>query len=154
MRFFRGLGAFAIGLTAVFASAYLSSMFTDVTSEWYLALNKPVFMPTGKVFMIAWIIIYVLSALCVTVSIAKKPLRSSLILWAILLAFNVVWCLVFFKLHLTLFALSILLVQLATVAVLVNYYIKYTGELWIAVIPVTAWYAFALILNFAIVILN
>lgn len=63
---------FAVTITALFA--LLSSYFTDTSSEWYMALEKPSIQPPPIVFAIAWPIIYVLFAASFSVFAHQKQM--------------------------------------------------------------------------------
>ena len=69
-------------------------------------------------------------------------------MWGLVGLLNVLWCAAFFMLELPLFALSVLIVEIALLSVLTDFYIRNTKYLWIAMIPILAWYLFATILNF------
>ncbi|MFI3229667.1 MAG: TspO/MBR family protein [Bacillota bacterium] len=154
MKQFKTLISFAIALAYVFVVGYASTLLTTPDSNWYLALAKPDYMPPNYVFPIAWGLCYAFMAIAITATVTKKALRRALLVWGVLGILNILWCLAFFTLHLTYFSLLVLALQVAVVIILTTFYIKHTKYLWITMIPLLAWYIYALLLNFGILILN
>lgn len=154
MKLFKKLIAAAAGLAYIFVVGYCSGILTDTATEFYTGLQQAPFLPPDAAFPIVWSIIYVLLGILVAVGVYRPELRKSLLLLGGLGALNILWCATFFVWQSPLAALGILAVQLVVVLVLTGFYIRNTPWLWLAMIPVAAWYVYAFLLNYAVVLLN
>ena len=131
MKTYVRLLSFTAAMGFVFVTAYASGLLIDLESaSWQAIAPKITLLPSGKVFQWAWIAV-----------------RGVLPLWGLVGLLNVLWCAAFFMLELPLFALSVLIVEIALLSVLTDFYIRNTKYLWTAMIPILAWYIFAATLN-------
>ncbi|MGQ0659722.1 TspO/MBR family protein [Sphingosinicella sp.] len=133
-------------------SAYLSN--AGISNGWYLALQKPDFMPPSGVFGIAWTILYVLLGLSLAMVLHAKgaPRRSrALALFAVQLALNFAWMPAFFAWHRVDIALSIVAAMLVGTAalILVGWRIRVVAGLLLY--PYLGWLMFVGLLNYEIV---
>lgn len=133
-------------------SGYLSN--SGYSNAWFLALQKPSFMPPGWVFGVAWTILYILLGLSLAMVLHAKgaPKRSrALALFAVQLALNYAWSPVFFAWHRVDIALSIMAAMLVgTVAlILIVWRIRVVAGLLLY--PYLGWLMFAALLNYEIV---
>ncbi len=144
----------AIAVLAVTLTAVVSSLFVRTDTEWYLSLIKPDFYPQPIVFMVAWTIVYALTAAVIAISLIKgAPKKISSLLFS-QLALQILWCLLFFKLCLPGAAFALLAVLLAINLLIEIWLMKWNETAaWLYVFPV-AWFAFATVLNYAILMLN
>ena len=149
MKTYVKLLSFTAAMGFVFVTAYASGLLIDLESaSWQAIAPKIALLPSGKVFQWAWITVYALFVVLLTPTVANRRYRGVLPLWGLVGLLNVLWCAAFFMLELPLFALSVLIVEIALLSVLTDFYIRNTKYLWIAMIPILAWYLFATILNF------
>lgn len=122
---------------------------------WYADLLKPSFNPPNWVFAPVWTTLYVLMAIAAwrvwRVTGTRAP---EMALYAVQLALNLLWSVLFFGLHRILWALAdlglLLVAVLATLAVFWRRD-RMAGAL---LIPYLAWSGFAFLLNLAIWRLN
>ncbi len=137
----------------------LGSIFTQPSIEtWYVDLIKPAFNPPNWIFGPIWTILYIMMAIAVfyiwkEIHKHKKAKIAFWIFWGHLLL-NFLWSVLFFGLHNILFAfidIVLLFVVLIYLVYLFSKINKIAGNL---LIPYAAWIAFAMILNFSILILN
>ena len=125
---------------------------------WYAALNKPVFTPPGWVFGPAWTILYILMGISLYLILQKgldKPMvRQGVILFAVQLALNFLWSIVFFGMHAIFFALVVIILLFVLVlATSISFFRVSKPAGWL-LIPYLCWLGFASVLNATIWILN
>lgn len=148
------LWAIALGLSYVVFVSFISALVVDTNSEWYIALNKPTYMPPKIVFSIVWGLVYVIFCVTFAEMWAKKP-RVNIVVGYILLGLvNIFYLAIFFRCHSTLGGL-----MLCILGSMIAFYITFelirhnfiTSYLFILAI---LWYIFASVLSYSIVILN
>lgn len=140
----------------IIAVAALGSVFTALGQEWYSTLSRPSEWPPNYLFPIVWSAIYILVffALCYCIKENIPNLKKIIIVAAINGVLNILWCLVFFTLHLTFLGQVIIIVNLfAAIALAIEIYKN--SQLWgylLTIYPL--WVSIATALNLAIWILN
>ncbi len=145
----------AIPLTVGIASAALTKDSMDV----YGKLNSPPLAPPAFLFPIVWTVLFVLmgvSSAMIYLHREKNPTPATkgLIYYAISLALNFAWSIVFFNLQAAFFALLVLIVLLYCI---IRTILEYRKVLPIAAylqIPYALWVIFAGYLNTGIWLLN
>lgn len=124
---------------------------------WYQALEKPSFNPPDWVFAPVWTTLYVLMAIAgwrVWRRARFKGARKALMVFAVQLALNLVWSLIFFGLQqigLALVEIVILLLAIIATTVLFWRIDRWAGALFV---PYVLWVAFATALNASLWLLN
>ncbi|MEV0583197.1 TspO/MBR family protein [Nonomuraea sp. NPDC050310] len=151
----RNRRAAAGAILAVAATAVAGTLATDTKSAWYRRLRKPSWQPPGPVFGLVWTPVYALIgyAGARALSNAEEPagVRRAL---AANLALNAAWTPLFFRLRRPGLALAdILALNVANTALLVQCG-RADRKAGLALLPYTAWTAFATALNAAIVARN
>jgi len=147
-------------LTAAAAAvlvALMGMLATDL-SGWYQALEKPAWQPPDWLFGPAWTLIYALAALAgvsawrgAADSIGRNRILTLFSLNAFL---NVLWSLLFFRLHRPDWALiEVAFLWLSIIALMVGLRPFSRSSFWLLV-PYLAWVTFAAVLNATIVRLN
>ncbi len=123
--------------------------------NWYLSLIKPSFTPPNWVFGSIWILLYFLIAVSLYITwTAKKHSWFALICFTLNLILNFLWTLLFFGLHDLRIALYEIVLLWLTIIIMI---VKFT---WVdkrasyVLIPYLVWVSFAMLLNYAIMILN
>jgi tryptophan-rich sensory protein len=127
-------------------------------STWYPTLVKPSFNPPAWVFGPVWTLLYILMGVAAFLvwrqGLASEGVRLALIAFAVQLALNGLWSILFFGLQAPGWALvEIILLWLAIVATLVLFWrvVPAAGGL---LIPYLAWVSFATVLNASLWWLN
>ena len=155
--------AFALALIASILICELAgvvgSLFTvQAIPTWYAALAKPALNPPSWVFGPAWTILYTLMSVAAWRVYEKRRsrarVRHALTVYALQLALNVLWSLIFFGLHAPAVGLAVI-AALWTVILLTLirfYHIDRLAALLF--VPYLAWVTFAMYLNFSVMILN
>lgn len=135
-------------------SAWLSGGGMQVFSE----LNKPPLSPPGWLFPVVWTVLYLLmgfaSWLVLTSGESKVQIKNALQIYAVQLAVNFFWSIIFFSLQRYLFAFFwLLLLWVLIILTMVRFYRirQAAGEL---LLPYLLWVTFAGYLNLAIYFLN
>ena len=136
----------------------LSSVITQREMEAFSALRQPPLSPPGWVFPVVWTILYVLmgvaSYLVYTSTASPERIRRAMSAYALQLAANFIWPLIFFALGATLAAFIWLIVLFALAlacALRFGYIDARAGRLFA---PYLVWLFFAAYLNLGVYLLN
>lgn len=136
----------------------LAALLTRSGMDYYKTLVTPPLAPPGFVFPIAWTILYILmglaSYLVYTRGTDRAQVNDALRFYAIQLALNFIWTLVFFNLRSTLFAFLILVVLWIFIGITAAKFYRVNHCAGYLMLPYWAWVTFAGYLNLAIWILN
>lgn len=133
----------------------LSALLTRTGMESFGLINKPSLTPPYWLFPIVWTILYLFMGIAsYLVFISEKPNRNALTLYAIQLAFNFFWSILFFNLKLYLFSFLWLIVLWLLIAATAVLFRQIAKSAWYFMLPYLLWVAFAGYLNFAIYLLN
>lgn len=124
---------------------------------WYAALEKPSFNPPNRVFGPVWTALYVLMAIAAWRVWRKRdapPARPALGLWALQLALNLCWSIVFFGARMVGGALAEIVVLFIAIVATTALFWRVERVAGALMLPYAAWVAFAMVLNAAIWKLN
>lgn len=141
-------------IVVCFAAAGIGSFFTNTSvNTWYAQLRKPDWTPPNWLFAPVWTTLYVLmaiSAWLVWRGTEWSAARSALVLFAIQLALNTLWSLVFFGLReVRLAFVEIMLLWMMIVATAVAFR-PLSPLAACLLLPYLLWVGFASYLNFRI----
>ena len=136
----------------------LSALITKDYMNIYEFLSSPPLSPPSAVFPVVWTVLYILMGIssamvysgCKGESICAEALR----IYALQLAVNFFWSIIFFRWGMYLFAFVWLLLLIVLVAVMIKRFWKVEPKAAYLQIPYLIWLLFAAYLNFAIFILN
>ena len=147
-----GFLALCLGIGALGAAVTQTSVGT-----WYADLAKPAFNPPNAVFGPVWTVLYILMAIAAwRVWRAADPdtARGPLTLFALQLALNLGWIVVFFGLEKI--GAAVATVVVLDVGVIVTTLAFRTVDRWAALLmtPYLAWVSFATVLNITLWRLN
>lgn len=142
------------------AAGAIGSFFTVTgLDSWYTSLAKPSFNPPGWVFGPVWTTLYTLMGIAAWLvwrrgDLSSPPVRNALFIFAVQLALNTLWSVLFFGLKSPLLALvDIVALMAAILATIVAFRPVSPAAAWLLT-PYLAWVAFAAILNAVIWRLN
>ncbi len=142
-------------LTIPLAVGRLSALLTRTGMESFALINKPSLTPPDWLFPVAWTILYIFMGFAsYLVVISEKPNRSALTVYAIQLAFNLFWSILFFNLKLYLLSFLWLIMLWLLIAATAFLFHRIAKPTWYFLLPYLLWVAFAGYLNFAIYLLN
>jgi tryptophan-rich sensory protein len=143
-------------LIICFAVAWAGSVFTAPSvPHWYAGLKKPSWTPPGSVFAPVWSFLYLTMAVAAWLVWRRAgfDLLGGLIplaLFALQLAFNFTWSLIFFGLHMPGLAfVDIVLLWLAILATIIAFW-RITPAAGVLLLPYIAWVTYAATLNYGI----
>jgi translocator protein len=144
--------ALCLGIGALGASVVATSV-----DSWYAGLVKPSFNPPDEVFGPVWTVLYILMAVAawrVWRSADWDTTRGPLTLFALQLAINLGWTVVFFGLHKIAAAVAAIVVLDVAVLVTMLAFRSVDRLAALLMLPYVAWVVFATLLNVAIWRLN
>ncbi|MEO7364887.1 MAG: TspO/MBR family protein [Sphingomicrobium sp.] len=137
------------------ASGWLSNSGYD--NGWFAALQKPVYMPPGWAFGVAWTLLYIMLGLALALILAEPPSdrrKTALLLFYVQLALNFAWSPIFFAGHDIRLAAIVIFIMLAVAASAGGQFFRIRPLAGALMIPYLAWLCFAATLNTAIYTLN
>ena len=156
MKFFKKYKALIGSLVISLGAGGLSALLTQSSMEKYAALRQPPLAPPGWVFPVVWTILFILmgvSAYWVWRSSAPAR-RAALTVYAVQLAANVAWSLLFFNAGAFLAAFFWLLALEALVGAMIVLFGRCDRRAGRLQIPYFLWVLFAGYLNLGIWALN
>lgn len=124
---------------------------------WYQQLRKPSFNPPNWVFAPVWTALYIAMAVAawrVWRARGLEGARSALVLFALQLALNLGWSILFFGLRQIGLALIEILILLATLVATTLAFRRIDGIAALLLVPYVAWVSFATVLTAAVWRLN
>lgn len=143
--------AVSLGVSAIGARITVTSV-----GDWYQTLAKPPLNPPDWVFAPVWITLYILMAVAAWWIWNKHGTgaRRAIVLYAVQLALNLGWTVLFFGLRRPDWALAEIGVLLAAILwTIAAFRVHSHAAVWLLA-PYAAWVAFAVYLNAGIVLLN
>lgn len=136
----------------------ISSWLTMGNMEDFRALNQPPLSPPNWLFPVVWTILYILMGIAsylVYRTDSNPDLRKrALTVYAVQLAFNFLWSIVFFNFKWYLFAFIWLIALWVLIYINIKQFSALSKPAGYMLIPYLIWVTFALYLNFGIYILN
>ena len=142
---------------AALAVGGFSALLTGGAMRNFSALNQPPLSPPGWIFPVVWTLLYVLMGVGMAIvwrETSGRERKRAVEAWALQLAANFFWTILFFRLEarlLAFFWLVVLLVLAARMACIFDRRSALAGRLQL---PYLAWLTFAGYLNFAVWLLN
>jgi len=147
----------AIAAAAAMAVALLGGLMTEI-GPWYRSLQKPSWQPPDWAFGPAWTVIYALAAISGVIAwrdaTSQQQRETMLMLFALNAFLNVLWSLLFFRLHRpdwALFEVGLLWLSVLLLIVVLG---RYSRTAALLLVPYLLWVSFASTLNWATVRLN
>ncbi len=139
------------------AVAVLGALSTDL-GPWYAGLVRPPWQPPDLWFGPVWTLIFALAALSGASAwraLADARQRQTLlVLWSLNACLNVLWSLLFFRLHRPDWALAEVGLLWLSILGLALYSASASRRAAWLLVPYLAWVTFAAVLNYAVVDLN
>ena len=136
------------------AVGLVSGLLTMGAMEDFAALNQPPLSPPGWLFPVVWTVLYTLMGVS-SWRIRNRDLQAPpLTVYSISLVFNFFWSIFFFVCQMWLFALIWLLVLWILILIYTVGYFRIDRVAGWLQVPYAVWCAFAIYLNFGIVLLN
>ena len=144
-----------ISIAIPIAIGIISSIVGNISTE-FNNFTKPLFTPPAIVFPIVWTILYILLGISSYLVYKSYDLdkNKTLIIYAVNLLLNFLWCLFFFKFKMFLLSIIILILLLIDTIIMIYYFYKVNKISGYIQIPYLLWLIFALILNYFVYTLN
>lgn len=137
------------------ASGWISN--SGYENDWFASLLKPLFMPPGWAFGLAWTVLYVLMGLALAMILAAPATdirRKALILFFVQLAVNFAWSPVFFGAHDVVLGKYMIIVMLMIALAAASLFRRIRPVAGWLLVPYLLWLCFAFALNSSIDRLN
>ncbi len=152
------VNALIVFLLLCFAAAAIGAFaVTTSVNTWYLQLEKPAFAPPNQVFGPVWTALYLMIAFSGWLLWRRRPdadIKLPLALFAVQLALNAAWSVIFFGLRQPGFAAVEIILLFVAIALYTAASWKISRPASLLMLPYLAWVGFASVLNFSIWILN
>ena len=136
----------------------LSALITMDSMAAFDAVTKPPLSPPGWLFPVVWTILFVLmgiaSYIVYTSDSSPKQISNALTVYAVQLAVNFFWSIIFFNLEAYLFAFLWLILLWVLIFATIVLFWRINRVAGILLLPYILWVTFAGYLNFAIYLLN
>lgn len=133
----------------------LSAYLTRNEMMIFNSIQQSILTPPSWVFMIVWTILYVLMGIAsYLVFSSQKHFTSAFVAYMIQLIFNFFWSIIFFNLHLYLFAFIWLIILWIFILITIILFYRISKLAGYLMIPYLLWVTFAGYLNFMIYLLN
>ncbi len=137
----------------------IGSVFTVKSiPTWYRGLNKPSYNPPDWLFGPAWTVLYLLMgvslSLVLEVGLGHPGVAAAVAIFAVQLALNVLWSLVFFGRRSLKGGLWIILAMWAMILATIISFYPISLLAAVLLVPYLAWTSFATLLNYSAVKLN
>jgi benzodiazapine receptor len=149
---------FCLAVTFIAAGIGSLGMKGEDTWQWYEQLNKPSFQPPDWLFGPIWTVLYILMAAAVFLvwkrGFDKKSVRIAMSFFAIQLALNACWTLIFFGLNSILGGLIEIIILWAAIVITTIQFKKVSTAASVLMLPYLVWVSFAGLLNTSLYILN
>lgn len=144
-----------LAIITVLIVAVQGSVFVNLGIDWFNLLNKPTQWIPNIVIPIVWTVIYLFTAIMLCVLIKNENLTTGLLITFIVNGIlNVLWCLVFFALNLTLIGNILIIINLIAGWMLFIQLIKVRNKYINFYIIYPLWLSIATTLNLCLWILN
>ncbi len=142
----------AVAIAVCFGAAALGSLATaQAVDTWYPALRKPPWTPPSWVFGPVWTVLYLMMAIAAWRVWLAAPWRQTawpLGLFAVQLALNVLWSVLFFGVQMPGAALVEIVVLWAAILATTIAFFRHSRLAAGLMIPYLAWVSYAITLNF------
>lgn len=149
---------FVIAVALPLAVGGLAALLTQNSRAMYAALQKPPLAPPGWLFPVVWTILYILmgiaSYLVYRHGYDKPHVRDALGFYALSLAINFLWPLVYFRFGLLFAAFWVLLALWLVVGITTAKFYRISHAAGLLMLPYWLWVTFAGYLNLATWLLN
>lgn len=138
------------------------SLFTAPAIEgWYASLEKPSFNPPNWVFAPVWTMLFLLMGVSLYLvwsrqaesrGVMGKKKRTALLIFAVQLALNIFWSILFFGLQAPMYAfVEIIILWLAIFLTVVSFF-RISKLAAYLLLPYILWVSFAVVLNYSLMI--
>jgi benzodiazapine receptor len=154
----RQFSALALFLISTLAAGALGGWATSSSvASWYPGLSKPAWNPPAWVFGPVWTALYISIGVAAWLVWRRREagaVRGPMTAWAVQLALNAGWSVVFFGLRQPGWAVVEITALWCAIAVTICLFAQHSRAAALLLVPYLAWVSFATVLNVAIWRLN
>lgn len=155
----RNLSKIIVSFLITFIAGFIGSAFTTPSIRtWYAQLKKPFFNPPNWLFGPVWTMLYILMAISLFLvwesNSSPEHKRKALIIFAIQLALNSLWSILFFGLHSPLYAFVEIIFLWVAILMTIFSFSSASKTASLLLIPYLLWVSFAAFLNLNVYLLN
>ncbi len=148
-----------ISLVICELAGIIGSVFTTpAIGEWYSTLIRPTFAPPNWIFAPVWTILFALMGLALALvwnkGLGRKEVRLAVELFAIQLALNILWSILFFGLHSLIGSLIEILILWLFILITIKDFFKVSRLAAYLMLPYILWVSFAVCLNYTFWLVN
>ena len=144
-----------ISIVLPFLASAIGGLFTaSSVSTWYVDLIKPSFNPPSWIFGLVWTILYLLMGISLYLVWTKKYDKQTFMIFGVQLFLNALWSILFFGMKLPFYAFIEIVFLWFAILMTIIYFYRINKISAYLLIPYLLWVSFAVVLNFAIFILN
>ncbi len=154
LSFWKKYKSLILNIAVPLAVGLVSGLLTMGAMEDFAALNQPPLSPPGWLFPVVWTILYVLMGISSWRIRNRDRQATALTVYYVSLVFNFFWSIFFFVCQMWLFALIWLLILWILILIYTVGYFRIDRLAGWLQVPYAVWCAFAIYLNFGIVLLN
>ncbi|MBQ6931536.1 MAG: tryptophan-rich sensory protein [Clostridia bacterium] len=147
---------YAVSIAVALGVGSLSALLTSGSMDIYSSLETPPLSPPSIAFPIVWTVLFTLMGISAArVFIANEyKWNNALTVYAVQLAVNFLWSIIFFNIRALLIAFLWLILLLVLIIIMIKGFYKYDKIAAYLQIPYLLWVTFAGYLNFGIYLLN
>ncbi len=149
----------AASIAVPLVAGLVGSLFTIPSiPTWYAQLAKPAFTPPSWVFGPVWTVLYVLMGIAFFLVWQKNfkgaGRNAAIGAYALQLALNVLWSIVFFGMHSPLAGLVVIALLWVSIAATIAVFSRVSKAAAWLLLPYLLWVSFASLLNYSVWVLN
>lgn len=149
----------AVSIVVCQLAGVIGGLFTASSVDtWYSTLTKPAFNPPNWLFSPVWITLYALMGIALFLvwkrGISAEGVKSALTFFAVQLALNALWSILFFGLQMPLVAFLEIVLLWVFILITLLKFAKITKLAALLLVPYLIWVSYAAILNFFLWHLN
>jgi len=127
-------------------------------NTWYATLTKPAFSPPNWLFSPVWITLYLLMGISLFLvwrkGLQTEGIKTALLFFAVQLALNTLWSILFFGLKMPLLAFIEILILWYFILITLLKFRRISKPAALLLVPYLLWVSFAAVLNFFLWYLN
>lgn len=128
---------------------------TPAIASWYATLTKPSFSPPNWLFGPAWTILFLLMAISLyLIWQSKENKKAALWVFAIQLALNILWSVIFFGQQQPFIAFIEIIILWLAILMNIIYFYRVNKTAGLLLVPYILWVSFASVLNYVVWQLN
>lgn len=151
----RNIVQIIIIILSIVVVAVLGSVFVNLGMDWFNSLVKPTQWIPNILIPIVWTVIYIAFGVILSIWSVRNEIPTNIIVWLVINGIlNVVWCLVFFTLKLTLVGNIAIILNLIAGYFLLRQILKCNKLYGIIISIYPIWLSIATSLNIALWNLN